>query len=693
VRSRVRWVPLVILAGGLGLVATGAMLAVRSVPLSWWTVPLVLEVLARANDHPDVTSLVGTPVRLAWPLPLTGQVHADETGWQEFRLTVRVKGPRDGAALHVRAGRAAQGAWTYTTLELEEGSGRRTDVLAPPRLAGLPTGRVVHLVPLGPLQHVSVEELARYHRARLGLEIRTQPAVEVRAPLVDHTRDQLVAEVAVEWLRWHLRALVEDPSAVVIGISERDMYVRSGPERFALSYPGDDRFAVVSVARMLPDEDASTLAALGRRLLPGQRLFGKEYVLHRRARRMVGQNIGFLAYRFPASPDPTSMLYGKVATAGDLDVMRDTFETPTRARNLGVPVSHRKPPTEPELVPRPAPVKADGRYPCFVVRSAHAPPADGSALATTVGSCLPGMRTEREYDELEVNLRSGLFVSRKTDLFVPDNPPLALTRCYRLWDDHPQAFGMGTAHPYDTFPTGSRQPYTFVKVILADAATIHYDRISKGTGYSDAVYEHVETATEFLSSRFQWNGSGWDLRFPDQSLFVFPESYAAVRSAEAGLIEMRDGAGRVVKLNRDRRRNLLQVVAPGGGGLEFEYDAGDRVSLARDHRGQTVRYEYDLVGRLTSVRDREGRTLRYAYDGTKLVAIDTGDGKPLVRVRYSADWISALQLADGRVYRFRFIWEASGDQPPVAAVVGHPDGSSTEVDLRTGVQRSVAAGS
>jgi YD repeat-containing protein len=422
-------------------------------------------------------------------------------------------------------------------------------------------------------------------------------------------------------------------------------------------------------------------------MLHGQRLYGKEYLLHRRARRMVGQNVGFLAYRLPASPDRTSLLYGNVASAEDLDAMRDTFEPATRPRELGVPVSHRLPPIQPDLIPRAAPVKADGRYPCFVVRSALTAPGDGA----TTGRCLPGMRTEREYDEFEVDLRSGLFVARKTDLFVPGGPSLALTRCYRLWDEQPRAFGIGTNHPYDTFPMGSRQPYTFMKVVLADGSSIHYDRISKGTGYSDAVYEHVQTDTEFLNSRFQWNGNGWDLRFPDQSLFVFPESYAALRSAEGGLIEMHDRAGRVVKLNRDRRRNLLEVVAPGGGAFKFEYDAGDRIAAASDHRGQTVRYEYDVVGRLTSVRDREGRTVRYAYDGAKLVAIDTGDGKPLARVRYYEDRISALRLADGRVYRFQFVWEATGERHPVAAVVVDPDGSSTEIDLRTGAHLSVAA--
>jgi YD repeat-containing protein len=275
---------------------------------------------------------------------------------------------------------------------------------------------------------------------------------------------------------------------------------------------------------------------------------------------------------------------------------------------------------------------------------------------------------------------------------VSDAPPLALTRCYRLWEEAPRAFGIGTNHPFDTFPAGSRQPYTDMRIFMADGSSVHYDRISKGTGYADAVYEHVETATPFLGSRFSWNGGGWDLRFADGSLFVFPESYAATRPAEGGLIEIQDGAGHVVKLNRDQRRNLLEAVAPGGGFIKFQHDSGDRITTASDHRGRIVRYEYDLVGRLVGVVGADGRTFRYSYDGAKLVGVDAPDGTPRARVRYVNDRVSALRLADGRVYRFSFVFLAAGDTQPVRVVVTDPAGTTTEIDLRAGTRLTVPAG-
>src|SRR5690348_3941170 len=85
--------------------------------------------------------------------------------------------------------------------------------------------------------------------------------------------------------------------------------------------------------------------------------------------------------------------------------------------------------------------------------------------------------------EFEVDLHSGMFVLRQTDLFVSDTMPLALTRTYRTWDNNKRAFGGGTNHPYDICPTGTRFPYTYVDLNLEDGRQIHFSRISKGTGY------------------------------------------------------------------------------------------------------------------------------------------------------------------------------------------------------------------
>ena len=43
---------------------------------------------------------------------------------------------------------------------------------------------------------------------------------------------------------------------------------------------------------------------------------------------------------------------------------------------------------------------------------------------------------------------------------------------------------MGGNLAYDVFPVGTRYPFTWIDLIFSDGARVHYDRISKGTGYA-----------------------------------------------------------------------------------------------------------------------------------------------------------------------------------------------------------------
>jgi YD repeat-containing protein len=660
--------PVLLIAATLIVLVSAYGAIAKRVPVSVWTIPLMLEVRDRIRDHPGAVAALGEDIRVGWIV--TGATQADETGWREFEISAPVSGPKGRGTLSIRAGRGPRGRWRYTTLAVDTAPGQRIDLLQSPRadIAAPPSGRRLYLVPFGHVERVSLDELARHYRTRLGLQVDLLPVVSVPASVWDYARSQLVAESAIDVVRWRVGDVAADQSGTFIAVTDYDMYMRNVKWRFAFSYRGDERFALVSTARMAP------LAYEYR---------GQEYLLYSRVRKMVGKNIGVLLYRFPLSADPTSLLRDSIRSVADLDGMRDTFEgLGARTAAAEVPVSHRLPPAEPRITTPPAPARPGAGYPCFVV---HA----GSASAAAMSTCNIGMRTEREYDELEVDLRSGMVITRKTDLFVSDVLPLALTRCYRLWDQHARAFGIGTNHPYDSFPVGSRQPYTYIDVITADGSTIHYDRVSQGTGYADAVYEHAETGTPFFRSRVQWNGKGWDLRLADGGVMVFPESYAAKRSVEAALIGIRDGAGRAVTFDRDARRNLRKLTTPSGRFITFEYDASDRIRVAADDQGRAVRYDYDPGGRLVTVTDHAGRTLRYHYDRADMVAMDAGDARSAVEVRYRGGRVAELHLPKQRVYRFKFEFADSRAPRATTAFVTEPDGGTTEIDIRSGASRRV----
>jgi YD repeat-containing protein len=229
------------------------------------------------------------------------------------------------------------------------------------------------------------------------------------------------------------------------------------------------------------------------------------------------------------------------------------------------------------------------------------------------------------------------------------------------------------------YPVGSRQPYTYVNVVLCDGSYLHYDRISKGTGYADALYEHRQTATPFLRSRFGWNGNGWDLKLRDGFTLVFPESYYAKRPVDGALIELRDSKGQVTKMERDRRRNLMRITSPEGRFIMFEYDSADRIIKAVDDEKQEVRYLYDVGGRLVQVEGPRSVT-RYAYEHTYLMLIEE-NGRRLVDFHYDEKGrMGRISLADRQSYRFRYEYDPRDRDQVLRSFVTGPDGSVSKFD-------------
>jgi len=135
----------------------------------------------------------------------------------------------------------------------------------------------------------------------------------------------------------------------------------------------------------------------------------------------------------------------------------------------------------------------DGQFPC-VFASIN----DGN-VSPQLGSCAMPTTPTDPIDRFEADLRYGNFVLRETDLFLDDSFKVPLTRTYvsNEWvDQNPvHAFGRNCNHPYDIAPIGARNPYTYQMIVLEDADFLYFDRISKGTGYADSVFQHTETST------------------------------------------------------------------------------------------------------------------------------------------------------------------------------------------------------
>jgi YD repeat-containing protein len=393
--------------------------------------------------------------------------------------------------------------------------------------------------------------------------------------------------------------------------------------------------------------------------------------------------IGTTVYDLPRSEDPTSVMAKDLYGSHSTDLMSDEFDgLGSLAVIDGFVRTHWLPAFTPTVTPAASKVDAkrvDGSYPCVLARRDRSSGATATGWQAQVTKCLPQTFTDTEVDELEIDLRNGALMTRETDLFLGGTTPIALTRCYRSWDERIRTFGYNRGMSWDMYPNGSRNPYTYIDIILCDSRTIHYERISQGSDYANALYEHKDTATPFLRSRFGWTGNGWDLGRSDGTHMYFPESYNAKRSVDGGLVAFTSAKGEVVALQRDPLRNLRKLSTADGKEMQIEYDALNRVAKARDHLGRVAEYRYDMAGRLAHTKTSAVER-RYTYAGTYLESMRE-NGQSLFQLRYHRARVSELILANGQNYKLRYDYDSRDNYTPVQPYLTSPDGKTEKFTI------------
>ena len=223
-----------------------------------------------------------------------------------------------------------------------------------------------------------------------------------------------------------------------------------------------------------------------------------------------------------------------------------------------------------------------GLPPCFFILPKGA--SDQPFVSGSVGDCLHLVPDGRKLDLFEISLLGG-FAHIKTDLHVADVMPLAFTHIVIPLDDWAKRNRIYLHHVYDPFLTGHRRPYTFADWMLPDQESIHYERISPGTSYADAVFEAKSSGEIFEGSRINWNGWGWDLSLEDGTTFLSPEAYSATRPQQGSLVGIFDKEGHEVRLLRKSSGDLTEVKSPSGYWIKLAYDEG-RMIGATDSLGK-----------------------------------------------------------------------------------------------------------
>ena len=173
-----------------------------------------------------------------------------------------------------------------------------------------PNRRKIYFIPVGDFPAESADHLVAHYKDRFNITIETLPRIQLDSTMVDRSRNQVVAETLVAMVKRQHPSLESDPDAILIALISDDMYISKYAWKFAFTFRQDDKFAVVSIARMDPINFGDP---------------ADESLLNRRLRKMVTKNIGILYFRKSQNDNPQSVLYSRVGGIEELDAMSEEF--------------------------------------------------------------------------------------------------------------------------------------------------------------------------------------------------------------------------------------------------------------------------------------------------------------------------------------------------------------------------------
>jgi YD repeat-containing protein len=257
-----------------------------------------------------------------------------------------------------------------------------------------------------------------------------------------------------------------------------------------------------------------------------------------------------------------------------------------------------------------------------------------------------------------VDVSTGLYVREDEDLILDRTPPFRFTRTYLSKDRVSRQFGIGATNNAEWYLIGDPARFQWAELILADGGRIHFDRISPGTSYANAMFRHRATPTRFFGALLGWTGLRWVMRFYDGGFAAF-QSCSPGGNDVCSLIETRDDDGHRLRFRRDGSGRVVSIEGPSQR-LTLVYDGRKRIASAEVAGGIRVEYTYDSAGRLIRTRSSDHVTREYAY----------GPHDEMLTIR-EPGWLIENTYDDAvRVVRQVTHFDASPDDPkPEAAVI------------------------
>src|ERR1039458_3471588 len=190
--------------------------------------------------------------------------------------------------------------------------------------------------------------------------------------------------------------------------------------------------------------------------------------------------------------------------------------------------------------------------------------------------------------------------------------------------------------------------------VLEDGDFLFFPRVSQGTGYADAIFQHTETSTTLYKAVIAWNGNGWTLFCEDGSVILLPDSNQATNAAQGAPYAMRNSEGDTLSLIRDGNRNLKEIQTPHKHWIRLQHDSQSRIIHAEDDQGRSVKYTYNENGMLTDAKFSSGLARHYIYAGDLMTFFTDQNRQVLLINSYDNRWLVRQNFGNGQVYSYSY---------------------------------------
>ena len=270
-----------------------------------------------------------------------------------------------------------------------------------------------------------------------------------------------------------------------------------------------------------------------------------------------------------------------------------------------------------------------------------------------------------------VDCSTGLFLYRKTDLYLSDTIPIDISRQYNSGDSTPRNFGPGMTHPYHMWlydPTAlgtSQGTVQTLFLVQASGSMVEFDRTSPGAGLSGAVLTSNSTPTSAYTATITYDGQNLNLKYKTGYTYQF--STLPGMPLEAIIAP----SGQKLRITVDYSkadRPVLAITSPHGRSVTFTYDpaSDNRISAITDNSGRTIRYHYTggLLDQVIYPEAYNGNpiTESYSYEpsGTQMTAVTNGNGHSVIQNQYTYGRVTQQTRADGGTYLYDYVADAKG---------------------------------